>query len=225
MAKILVVEDDESLRNVLSEALQAQHHIIDLVADGKSGLAYVEGSHYDLIILDWELPGCSGIDICRAYRKNGGESPVLFLTARGQINEKAQGFEVGADDYLVKPFLVQELLMRVKALLRRPTQVVNDVLRFADLTLDPQTGRVEKSGAEVKLQRRELALLEFFMRHPSTVFSADSLLVRVWDSDSEATEIALRSCIAKIRRKLDREGKPSIIESIWGKGYKFNPPE
>ncbi len=225
MAKILVVEDDESLRKVLSEALQTQHHTTDSVADGKSGLAYIKGSHYDLIILDWELPGCSGIDICREYRKNGGNSPVLFLTARGQINEKAQGFEVGADDYLVKPFLVQELLLRVRALLRRPAQVVTDVLRFSDLTLDPETGKVELAGAEIKLQRRELALLEFFMRHPAAVFSAESLLVRVWDTDSDATEIALRSCIAKIRKKLDREGKPSIIESIWGKGYKFNPPD
>lgn len=220
MAKILVVEDDDAVRAVVRDTLESERHTIDACSDGRAGLAHVETVPYDLLVLDWELPETSGIDICLRFRQRGGHAPVLFLTGRASIEDKERGFAVGADDYLTKPFDARELLMRVRALLRRPVEITPEIITIGDLHLDTNSGVVRRNDAVIKLQPRESALLAFLMRHPDSYFSIEALLDRVWDTDSEATDIALRSCIAKLRRKIDVEGAPSFIESAKGLGYR-----
>lgn len=222
MAKILIVEDDPMLRQLVKDTLQAERHVVDECADGRSGMAFIDAGSYELLVLDWELPHKSGIELCGHFRNQGEQAPVLFLTARASMDDKEKGFAVGADDYLTKPFDVRELVIRVKALLKRPQQMTNDVLNIAGMQLDTNSGVVKRGEALVRLQPRELALLEFLMRHPDTYFTAEALMARVWDTDSEATEVALRSCITKMRRKMDVEGQPSFIETSKGLGYRIN---
>lgn len=220
MAKILIVEDDPMLRQLVRDALTAERHVVDDCPDGREGIAFIDAGAYELLVLDWEMPHATGIDICTHFRSQGKQSPVLFLTARASMDDKVKGFEAGADDYLTKPFDVRELLIRVRALLKRPQQLTNDVLSVGTMELDTNSGIVSRNGAQTRLQPRELALLDFLMRHPDTYFTAEALMARVWDTESEATEVALRSCITKMRRKLDVEGQPSFIETAKGMGYR-----
>lgn len=222
MAKILIVEDDPMLRQLVRDTLSAERHTVDDCADGHSGMAFIDSGNYELLVLDWELPHKSGIELCSHFRNQGEQAPVLFLTARASMDDKEKGFAVGADDYLTKPFDVRELVIRVKALLKRPQQMTKDVLIVGGMQLDTNSGVVKRGDALVRLQPRELALLEFLMRHPDTYFTAEALMARVWDTDSEATEVALRSCITKMRRKMDTEGQPSFIETAKGLGYRIN---
>lgn len=222
MAKILIVEDDVTLARVVRDALESERHVVETCHDGESGLAYLDATKYELLILDWELPKSSGIEICSHFRRRGGHSPVLFLTAKSSMSDKEKGFAVGADDYLTKPFDIRELVIRVRALLRRPAATVGSVLKVGGLELETATGSVTRGDEVIKLQPRELSLLEFLMRHPDSFFTADSLLARVWDTDSEASEVALRSCITKLRRKIDVEGEASFIETSKGLGYKIS---
>ena len=222
MAKILIVEDDPMLRQMVKDALEAERHVVDDCQDGRSGIAFIDAGGYELLVLDWELPHATGIEICSHFRNQGEQAPVLFLTARASMEDKERGFAVGADDYLTKPFDVRELIVRVKALLRRPQKISKDVLSVAGMQLDTNSGVVKRGEAVVRLQPRELALLEFLMRHPDTYFTAEALMARVWDTDSEATEVALRSCITKMRRKIDVDGQASFIETSKGLGYRIN---
>jgi OmpR-family two-component system manganese-sensing response regulator len=185
-------------------------------------MAFIDAGSYELLVLDWEMPHATGIELCSHFRNQGEQAPVLFLTARASMDDKEKGFAVGADDYLTKPFDVRELLIRVKALLKRPPQISRDILKIGGMQLDTNSGVVKRNDALIRLQPRELALLEFLMRHPDTFFTAEALLARVWDTDSEATEVALRSCITKMRRKMDAEGQPSFIETTKGLGYRIN---
>lgn len=222
MAKILLIEDDMMLGNVICQHLRARFHAVDRVTDGDTALDYLEGSLFDLVILDWNLPGLSGLDLCSKYREKGGVAPVLFLTGNSDIDHKSLGFNAGADDYLCKPFNMQELMLRVDSLLRRPAALKTGTLVAGAIELDPRSGRVLLGGNQVKLQPRELALLEFFMRHPDTVFDSEALLSRVWETDSDAGDVALRTCVSNLRKKLGGRDRKSIIESVHGKGYRFN---
>ncbi len=222
MAKILIVEDDPMLRQLVRDALETERHVVDDCQDGRSGMAFVDAGSYELLILDWEMPHATGIELCSHFRGQGEQAPVLFLTARASMDDKEKGFAVGADDYLTKPFDVRELLIRVRALLKRPQQITKDILKIGDMHLDTNSGVVKRGDTLVRLQPRELALLEFLMRHPDTYFTAEALMARVWDTDSEATEVALRSCITKMRRKMDVEGQQSFIETAKGLGYRIN---
>ncbi|HIA51691.1 MAG TPA: response regulator transcription factor, partial [Candidatus Melainabacteria bacterium] len=161
MAKVLLVEDDETLSAMIIDWLQNERFLVDAVANGNEGMSLLKVNQYDAIILDWNLPGMSGVDICRAYRGAGGRAPVIMLTAKAMISDKAQGFDSGADDYLTKPFDVRELAMRVHALLRRPATMPSNVLRAKNgLELDPQKHRVTKNGEEVHLLPRDFELLQ-----------------------------------------------------------------
>lgn len=222
MARILVVEDDKNLVNIIKDSLKSENHTVDTALEGNIALEFLNQYEYDLVVLDWELPGLQGPEICKKFRDEGGRSSVIFLTGKSELNDKKTGFSVGADDYLTKPFEMAELNMRVNALLRRPKIAPADVLEVGSLSLNRQSGIVRRVGEEIKLQPREIALLEFLMRHPNTLFSQDALLERVWEADAEVTSIALRSCIAKLRRKLDKPGQESIIESVRGMGYRLN---
>jgi two-component system, OmpR family, response regulator len=221
MAKILLVEDDREIATAVQDVLELDKHRVETVIDGEDALARLAVNEYDLIVLDMGLPGISGIEVCNAFRFRGGSSPILFLTANDSIKGKESGFAAGADDYLTKPFHMRELTMRVKALLRRPTILKEDTLSCGSLVVDPSAHIVKNRGETVKLSPIEFALLEFLMRHPGRIFSQDELLSKVWPSDSERTPDTIRTCIRKLRAKIDQPGDPSIIENLHGLGYRL----
>jgi len=224
MAKILLVEDDKDLSATVEVWLEAEHHTVSCAYDGAEGQHRMKHEEFDVIVLDWDLPHMPGIEILKHYRANRGVTPIIMLTAKGTIADREAGLDTGADDYLTKPFSLKELSARIRALLRRPREVVSDVLQVGAIALDPVKHRVTKNGAEVMLLPRDFALLEFFMRNVDQVFSTDALLQRVWDDDSEATSDALRTSIKRLRKKLDDseddEGS-SFIENLPRVGYRL----
>lgn len=223
MAKILLIEDDKQLTQMIVAWLSTESHLIEVLHDGLDGLDNLRASNYDLVVLDWELPRMSGVDILATFRDEGGSTPVLMLTGRRTIDDKATGLDRGADDYLTKPFHMKEFSARVRALLRRPVPFQANCLRVGNLTLEPGKHRVTKNGADIHLLPKEFALLEFFMRHPGDVFSPEALLQRVWHSETEATVEAIRTCIKRLRQKLDLGDKESVIETIARIGYRLRP--
>lgn len=223
MPKILFVEDDKDLTEMVKEWLTADGYSIEVVYDGADGWEYLRQGHYDIVILDWQLPGLSGPEICRNYRAMNGIAPIIMLTGRSEIAEKEQGFNAGADDYLTKPFNLKELSARIRALLRRPATPIAEVLVNGDLELDLGKHRITRGGAEIHLLPKEFDLLEFFMRRPDEVFSTEALLQRIWSVDTEATSDALRTSIKRLRKKLDisEDESQSIIENIPRVGYRL----
>lgn len=224
MAKILFVEDDQGLAEMVVEWLSSQHHSIEHLIDGQKGLDYLQYGKFDLAIIDWNVPGTNGLEICKQHRQKGGATPIIMLTARGAENDKETGLDSGADDYLTKPFSVKELSARIRALLRRPNTVVGNTLQIRDLMLDPIKHTLYRNGQTIHLLPREFTLLEFFMRHPEEVFSSDALLDRVWHSDSEATPDAVRTCMKRLRKKIDGDAaeEDSYIKTVAKLGYRMN---
>jgi len=222
VAKILVVEDDADMAAVLLRALRGEHHTVEQVDDGREALTLLNLASYDLIILDWHLPGLSGVEVLREYRAAGGTAGVIMLTGSGSISSKETGFNVGADDYVTKPVEIRELVLRVRSMLNRPPAFTNSPLVHADIQLDPIGHKIFKKGAEVRLAPRDFALLEFFMRHPDEAFNADTLISRVWQSDTIATGEAVRMAISRIRKAIDDQTEEeSRIESIPRIGYRL----
>ncbi len=219
MAKILVVEDDAEFAAVIEEWLSFDHHTVEVVPTGNEGLERLQIFEYELVILDLGLPGVSGMDILRSFRAQGAMTPVLILTGKRAMEDKLEGFETGADDFLTKPFHGKELSARVKALLRRPQAMLPTILKHGDIELDPDNFVVKRNGEEVRLLPKEFALLQFMMRNPKRLFVTDELLLRVWSSDSEATAEALTTCIKRLRQKLDLPGQPSVVRNVHGVGY------
>jgi len=222
MAKILVVEDDESLSRMVSEWLIGEHHTVECSFDGADALEKLQFYDFELIILDLNLPSMGGIKILQAFRASGKQTPVLILTGQDKIEDKEIGLDSGADDYLTKPFHMKELSARVRAVLRRPTNYVGDKLASGALELDPGNHSVKVDGNEISLLPKEFALLEFLMRHPDQVFSADALLNRVWSSASDSSIDALTTCVKRLRKKIDKDGQPSFIKTVHGVGYKLH---
>jgi DNA-binding response OmpR family regulator len=225
MAKILVVEDDLVLSERIKDWLVYEHHAVDLVDRGEEAVSRLRFYFYDLLIVDWMLPDLLGIEVCKQFRSAGGTAPVLFLTAKGSIDNKEEGFQAGADDYLTKPFHIRELSARVKALLRRPAQIRGNVFEVGHLKLDTTSCQVTKGGELVHLLPKEYALLEFFMRHPGQVFSADALLERVWPSEADLSPNSIRTYITRLRAKIDADSGSSILITVHGLGYKLEPSE
>ncbi len=225
MPKILVVEDDLDLRSIVEDWLRHEHHLVETATKGDEAMELIGIYPYDVIILDWNLPVMSGIQILKKFRQDGGKTPVLMLTGQDLAENIETGLDSGADDYLTKPFHMKELSARIRALLRRPQTVTENVLRAGDLTLNPRTFAVTKSGADIRLLPKEFALLEFLMRHPNQVFSAEALLDRVWHSENDAAPETVRTCIKRLRRKIDGESENSLIQTLHGVGYKLNVPE
>jgi DNA-binding response OmpR family regulator len=221
MAKILVVEDDESLSRMVSEWLTGEHHSVECSFDGADALEKLQFYEFDLIILDLNLPSMGGIKILREFRASGKTTPVLILTGQDKIEDKEVGLDSGADDYLTKPFHMKELSARVRAVLRRPSSYSGDKLSSRGLELDPGTHTVKVNGNDISLLPKEFQLLEFLMRHPDQVFSADALLNRVWSSASDSSIDALTTCVKRLRKKIDVDGSPSFIKTVHGVGYKL----
>lgn len=224
MAKILIVEDDAGTSDSLSKYLDYDRHTVTTATDGLQALKLLRQSDYDVIVLDWEMPGATGVEVCRQYREQGGKSHVIMLTGRGSISEKGMGFDAGADDYVTKPFNVQEISMRIKAALRRQSADSSPaVLTARDLCLETEHFRLTKGGRQIKLLPKEFALLEFLMRNPKRMWSTSELLENVWSADTNASEEAVQACIRRLRKKIDDDGAESIIQNVYGVGYKLEP--
>lgn len=223
MAKILLVEDDSSLADIVKGWLSRERHQCDHVSDGNDGLSMLKLYHYDLVILDWELPNLTGVEILSQYRGRGGLTPVLMLTGRSDIEDKLSGFDHGADDYLTKPFHGRELTARINALLRRPAPLVADELVVGNYELDTNLGELKCSGKAVQLMPKEAALVEFLMKHPRQLFTVETLLNRIWPTDSEATKLAIFTTVKRLRQKLALENAEHIIRNERGRGYGFFP--
>lgn len=221
MAKILIVEDDLTLAEYVKKWLESENHVVDHLNDGQEAISHLKVYDYDVVVLDVGLPGVSGIEVIRAYRQAGGKTPVIFLTGKDSIDDKMTGLDSGGDDYLTKPFNVKELSARVRALLRRTPEVNRDSLAYHDITMDTSTRTVKRGTRDVKLSAKEFALLEFLMRHPEQVFSAQALIDRVWTSYSDVSPESVRTYVTRLRSKIDDKDKPSIIQSLYGAGYKL----
>jgi DNA-binding response OmpR family regulator len=225
MAKILFVEDDAALSTTVTQVLKAEQFNVELSENGNDALHRLAIYEYDLVILDWNLPEVSGPEICRQFRQKGGSTPILMLTGRNSMNDKLDGFDAGADDYLTKPFNAQELVARAKALLRRPKQMEGTTLQCGKIALDTSKRMVTRNGEEITMQPLEFAVLEFLMRHPNQVFTTDTLLKRCWNADVDASIFATYTCIRRIRKKLDVPGEESIIKTIPNVGYRLDAPK
>lgn len=219
--RILVVEDDKALASAIRDALAGAGHTVDVTPDGEDAVSRLATTAYDLAVLDVGLPGISGLTVCRRVRAHGAVLPILMLTARETTADKVAGLDAGADDYLVKPFDLPELLARVRALLRRLGPQRDAVLRVGDLTLDPTTGQVERSGKPIALPRKERALLELFMRQPGRLFSRSDILDRLWEGDAEPESDVVRAHVKMLRKAIGDDRVPRVIETIYGLGYRL----
>lgn len=225
MARILLADDDTELCGLIEDWLVHEKYTVDVANNGADANEMVKTYDYDVIILDWEMPEMNGIQICKEYRERGGASPVLMLTGKSTIDNKEQGLDSGADDYLTKPVELRELSARVRALLRRKPMRHVTTFQFGDLHLDPSKRTVTKNGKEVELWPIEFALLEFFMSHPNQVFNADALLHQVWKSEASAGPEAVRTTIKRLRKRIDDDSKKSLIKNVYGFGYKLSTDE
>ena len=224
MSKILIIEDDKSLCNVLLEGLRPESYSVEVANDGADALARLLQYSYDLIILDWELPFINGLEICQRFRGKGGHAPILMLTAKSKLDEKETGFDAGVDDYLTKPFELRELRSRIKALLRRPKQLLGKTLTAGGLVLDPQGRHASIDGSAVHLSPKEFDLLEYFLCHRGVVLSAEQLLNAIWNADDTIGTETVRTHVKTLRAKIDKKGESSSIVTIFAVGYKFDPP-
>lgn len=221
MAKVLVVEDDPALQKQLEEFLRFEKHTVEAVGDGAEAAHRLLISKYDLVILDWNLPGMSGTDVLKKMRGSGCYTPVLMLTGKSNIMDKTEGFDSGADDYLTKPFDLKEVGLRAKALLRRPQAMLTGTIDIGGVSLDPHAHKVFLDGQEIQMLPKEFALLEFFMRHPGQIFSQEALLESVWKSESESSIHTVYVHVRNLRKKLSRDGKSQIIKTVHNMGYKL----
>lgn len=222
MTKILLVEDDKNMANTVEDWLKTQQYEIDVAYDGEDGAERLLFYQYDAVILDWTLPNKSGLQVCQEFRSRGGKTPILMLTGKDAVEDKEVGLDSGADDYLTKPFHLRELTARIKALLRRPVVVVADLISACGIDLDTKARRVRRGGVDLNLAPLEYKLLEFLMRNPNEVFAPEALLNRVWPNDSDASNETVRTCIKKLRKKVDIEGADSVITNLPGVGYRFD---
>jgi OmpR-family two-component system manganese-sensing response regulator len=223
--RILLVEDDEEQLEPLMTALSQVGHLVDGVSDGETAQWLMSDKDYDLLILDWMLPQVSGLELCKLHRQSGKGAPVLMLTARDTTSDKVAGLDAGADDYLVKPVDVMELLARVRALGRRSPLWIGDVLTLGDLTLDLATMTVHRGRAKIKLTTREFQLLEYFLRHPGQVLTRDQLEVNLWAWGSQPESNAVSTQVRRLRQRLEPLGAEYWIETVYGVGYRLQIPE
>ena len=221
---MLVVDDEPAVRQALDRALRFEGYDTETADDGPAALAVHAERPADAIVLDVAMPKMDGLEVCRRLRKAGDQTPVLMLTARAAVNERVEGLDAGADDYLVKPFALEELLARIRALLRRGAVSDDEVLRYSDLTLDPGTRDVFRAGRRIELTRTEFLLLELLLRNPRQVLPREVIFDRVWGYDFGANSNSLEVYIGYLRRKTEAGGEPRLIHTVRGVGYVLREP-
>jgi len=218
--KILVVDDERAVRESLRRALELEGYEIELAEDGREALERLAAeSQPDVLVLDVLMPGVDGLEVCRRLRRAGSRLPVLMLTARDAVENRVAGLDAGADDYLTKPFALEELLARIRALLRRSGDGAGEVLRFADLELHPGTREVRRGGELIELTRTEFSLLELFLRNPRQVLTRSIIFERVWGYDFGYGSNSLDVYVGYLRRKTEAGGRPRLIHTVRGVGY------
>lgn len=217
--RILIIEDDQAILKILQRGLGYEGYVVDTATDGRSGLNLARDHQPDLVILDLMLPGMDGLEVCHRLRAAGGNLPILILTAKDSVQDRIQGLDTGADDYMVKPFNLDELLARVRALLRRTQQERIVVLKFADLTLDTGSRQAARGNRLIPLTAKEYDLLELLMRHPKQVLTREVIFDRVWGYDFGGESNVLEVYIRYLRQKLEAGGEPRLIHTVRGVGY------
>jgi len=222
--RILIIEDDEAIVRVLHRSLAYEGYNVDYAYDGEPGLVLARNAHPDLVILDWMLPGMDGLEVCQRLRA-GGNIPVLMLTAKDSLQDRVHGLDAGADDYMVKPFQLDELLARVRALLRRTQPDRVPVFTFADLTLDTATRQALRKGRTISLTAKEYDLLELFLRHPRQVLTREKIFDRVWGYDFGGESNVLDVYIRYLRQKLEAKDENRLIHTVRGVGYVMRESE
>ena len=218
--RVLVIEDEPGIADFVVRGLREEGFTVEHAADGDSGWHALNTAGWDLVLLDWWLPGSDGLTLTRRFRAAGGTTPVLFLTARDSVPDRVRGLDAGADDYLCKPFAFEELLARVRALVRRPARSADTILTHADVRLDLATHRADRAGARLDLTPKEEALLLFFLRHPGEVLSRTRIYEHVWDERYDGLSNTLEVHVMELRRKLEAHG-PRLIHTARGRGYLF----
>ena len=219
--RILLVEDDVAIARSLKEGLEDEAYAVDVAHDGDGGYRTATADDYDVIILDVMLPEMNGYEVCRALRKDGNQTPILMLTARDAERDIVEGLDMGADDYLAKPFSFEVLLARIRALLRRPNEKLEEVLRVGDLTLDPSSKKVMRASQEINLTAKEYGVLEYLMRNASKVLSKEQIISHVWDFDADVLPSNVELFIMFLRRKIDKPFDSKLIHTVPGFGYKL----
>lgn len=223
--RTLLVEDNRRLNFSLKTSLIEEGYAVDSAFDGAEGLDLAAYTPYDVIILDVMLPGMNGLEVCRTLRRQGLKTPILLLTARDAVEDRVQGLDSGADDYLVKPFAMSELLARLRALLRREGSSKSGLLQVGDLVIDPATHFVERNGQDIRLTAREYTLLEYFMRHPNQLISREMVENHLWNYDFESISNVVDVYVRRLRRKIDDPFEdPKMLETVRGAGYRLRTP-
>ena len=221
--RILVIEDEHKIAGAIKRGLEQERYAVDVEYDGDSGLGAALNETYDVMIIDRMLPGSvEGLDVCRQVRAKGIHTPIILLTAKDQVRDRVQGLNAGADDYLIKPFSFEELLARVRALLRRPAETKGSTLQVGDLSLDTLSYKVTRAGQLIELSAKEFALLEYLMRNAGQVLSKDTIIAHVWDFDADILPNTVEVYIGYLRNKVDKPfKKPELIRTLRGFGYKL----
>jgi len=222
--RILIVEDEHKIANSIKKGLEQESYAVDLAFDGEQGFDLAVTENYDVIILDLMLPKIDGMEVCRKLReKENIHIPILMLTARGQLDDKINGLNAGADDYLAKPFAFTELLARIRALNRRPPNSLSPILKIKDLTLNTLTFEVQRAGKQIRLSKKEYALLECLLRHKNKILTKDQIINHVWDYNADILPNTVEVYIGYLRNKIDKpfKNKPPLIKTLRGFGYKI----
>ncbi len=221
--RILIIEDEQKIAGALKRGLQQENFAVDVCYDGDEGLRFALDEPYDAIVLDRMLPGIDGMDVCRELRQAKVHTPIIMLTAKDKVRDRVEGLNAGADDYLIKPFAFEELLARIRSLLRRPSQSLKPELTCDDLSLNTQTFAVQRGDASITLTSKEFALLEYLLRQQGTIVTKDTIISHVWDYDADILPNTVEVYIGYLRAKIDRAfpKRPALIQTVRGFGYKL----
>lgn len=219
--KILLVEDEKEIINFLKSSLEAECYTVDIAEDGEKGSYLARTNDYDLVVLDIVLPKKNGKEICQEIRKDGKEMPIIMLSIKSEISTKVELLNIGADDYITKPFSFKELLARVKALIRRPHKIEVEIIKIDDLILNTESQTTKRGSEEIYLTRKEFILLEYLMRNNGNVMSRSMIMEHVWDINADPFSNTIESHILNLRRKIDKNYNKKLIQTISGRGYKI----